>query len=262
MARFKYKDDQGNWNYADDGAASGNILWGKKYVACGDSYTHGDWSNWTDSQGNTGTESTEVYDADWGVYKTYPYWIAKRNHMTLVNDGQNGSILALHPDYLAGTQEISYKRPFSYLRYQQIPEDADYITIWFGINDKLQGVPVGSIDDATNETFYGAWNVVLSYLIEHHPYAKIGIIVTSGASEAYREAERAAAKKWGIPYLDIMGDAQIYPILAGKESAQGLSETAQSLRKESFVVSDSNPHPNLEAHKFMSTFLENWLRGL
>lgn len=39
------------------GTASGNVLYGKKYVACGDSFTAGDATGYTDAAGNTGTNS-------------------------------------------------------------------------------------------------------------------------------------------------------------------------------------------------------------
>ena len=42
-------------------AAGGNVLYGKKYVACGDSFTAGDATGYTDAAGNTGTDS-DFYD--------------------------------------------------------------------------------------------------------------------------------------------------------------------------------------------------------
>ena len=39
------------------GTASGNVLYGKKYVACGDSFTAGDATGYTDTNGNTGINS-------------------------------------------------------------------------------------------------------------------------------------------------------------------------------------------------------------
>ncbi len=140
----------------------GNVLYGKKYVSCGDSFTQGDFSGWTDENGLSGKNSPVIYDADWKVYKTYPWWIAKRNNMTLVNEALCGSIMPLSKQYIAyrdtGEGDAvaeGYRNPFSYKRYAAIPEDADYITFWFGIND-ASNTNLGTIDDTTNETFYGA----------------------------------------------------------------------------------------------------------
>ena len=65
-----------------------NVLWGKKYFAAGDSFTHGDFK-----YGKQEERGVAVYDEEWGMFKTYPWWIARRNHMTLVCDGINGSIM-------------------------------------------------------------------------------------------------------------------------------------------------------------------------
>lgn len=239
-----------------------NVLWGKKYVACGDSFTEGDFSGWTDENGLSGKNSPVIYDSDLKEYKTYPWWIAKRNNMTLVNEALCGSIMALSKDYLEDPDSYSegYRSPFALNRYKAIPADADYITIWFGINDSSH-TNLGTINDTDNTTFYGAWNVVLEYLITNMPTAKIGIIITNGAAATFREAEREIAKKWGIPYLDMMGDDQV-PVIFGRETSLGLCSTANTLRKNAFYVTSSNGHPNLDAHKYQSTFIEAFLRRL
>ena len=247
---------------AIDAATAGNVLWGKKYFATGDSFTEGDFSGWTDDEGRSGRNSPIIYDSEWRMYKTYPWWIARRNNMTLINDGVCGSIMPLSKQYVNGDEGVAqnYRSPFSLNRYRNIPADADYITLWFGIND-TSNTNLGTIDDATNETYYGAWNVVMEYLLTNHPYAKIGIIITDGAGAAYRQATRDIARKWGIPYLDMMGSDQT-PVIFGRESELGLCSRANTLRRNVFLVGPSNGHPNLEAHKYQSTFVEDFLRRL
>lgn len=231
-------------------------LWGKKYVACGDSFTAGDFTG----------DTTEDYIFTEGKFagkkKVYPYFIGMRNNMEVTNEAISGSIMALDKTYVADPEniDINTRRPFSYERYKKIPADADYITLWFGINDSAN-TNLGTIDDATNETFYGAWNVVMEYLITNHPYAKIGIIITNSGKAEYREAEREIARKWGIPFLDMMGDEQVPPIF-GRETSLGLSSVANTLRRNSFRVSSSNGHPNQYAHEYESTFIEEFLRRL
>ena len=242
---------------------TGNVLFGKKWVACGDSFTEGDFTGYVDDNGFAGKDSQYIYDASSGMYKTYPYWIGKRNKMTVINEAKCGSVLALDKTYVDDPTnvDINTKNPFSYERYKNIPNDADYITIWFGINDSYNCY-LGTENDTTNETFYGAWDVVLRYLITNHPYAKIGIIVTESTNgNEWRDAIRQRARKWGIPVLDMMGNESVPPIF-GRESTLGMCDEAINLRKNSFIVSDTNRHPNLEAHKYQSTFIENWLRSL
>lgn len=125
-------------------------LYGKKLVTAGDSYTHASFSG-----------NYAEYDG-----KNYGYYVAKRHGMTFINSGMSGSIMALDKDYVANPTSvpITSRNPFSYQRYLDVPEDTDYLTIWFGINDNAH-TNLGTIDDATNETFYGAWNKVLRYYL-------------------------------------------------------------------------------------------------
>lgn len=224
-----------------------NPLWGKKYVSCGDSFTEGDFRN--DATGTTKFDSGKYK----GKNKVYPYYIGMRNNMEVINEAKSGTCMAFNND-----------GAFSNTRYKEIPADADYITFWFGINDWHGKIPLGEIDNNTdNTTFYGAWNLVLDYIIKNHPYAKLGIIITNVASEEYRNAEIAIAKKFGIPYLDMMGDYQV-PVIFGRNADMGLSPEIEAFRKEKFYVSNDplNDHPNQYAHEYQSYFIENWLRSL
>ena len=107
----------------------------------------------------------------------------------------------------------------------------------------------------------------MEYLIEHHPWAKIGIIVTNGISgnpgryAAFEPVARDIAKKWGVGYLDLQQDYTV-PLTLDVNYRTGLSDTVKSLRNAQYYVSDSNHHPNLKAHEYQSTFIENWLRSL
>lgn len=229
-----------------------NVLWGKKWFATGDSYTEGDYSH--------------APNDDWklpdGRRKTYPYFIGKRNNMTVINDGKCGSILPLSIGHLADLENVpeTDRRPFTVGRYLDIPEDVDYITLMFGANDARHD-KLGSIDDTENMTFYGAWNVILAYLIEKFPFAKIGIIVTFGSTHEFRDATREVAKKWAIPVLDLMGDASV-PMIFGRERSLTVCDEAVKLRRAAFVVAENNGHPNLKAHEYLSTVVENFLRSL
>lgn len=227
-----------------------NILYGKKWFATGDSFTHG---SITDPD-----ENPIFQDGPYmGKRKTYPYFIGLRNNMTVINDGLSGSTIAqIKPG-------DSYETtPFSDTsRYQSIPEDVDYITLWFGINDANHCL-LGTIDDETSATFYGAWNVVLDWILTNRPNAKVGIIITNLSTEAFREATREICHKWGIPYLDMMGDYQVPPTIGGRETDLGMCEEAVALRMNHFRISSNNDHPTVNCHRYWSTFIEAFLRGL
>ena len=224
-----------------------NVLWEKKWVACGDSFTEGDFTNaW---------ESDYVFED--GLYagqkKVYPFFIGRRNHMTVINEAKCGSTMTV----------LSRKDAFSIERYKLIPEDADYITLCFGINDdeKHQSAPIGCIDDTETTTFLGAWNTVLEYLITHHPYAKIGIIVPNACTTPYTDAIRRVARKWGIPALDIAGDYNV-PLMNRVGDKTETCEKVIKFRNARFGAGERNGHPSARAHEYESTFIENWLRSL
>lgn len=223
-----------------------NVLYGKKWVACGDSFT----------EGVDGEKFADGVFA--GKNKVYPFFIGERNNMTIVNEAVSGSSMT----YISERHNSWENGCFSANRYKNIPSDADYITLYFGINDDNYSAPIGTIDDTENTTFYGAWNIVLEHLITNHPFAKIGIIITNGSSKKYTDAERAISRKWGIPYLDMEADYQHVPLMQRVTERTEVCQKALELRKKAFAVSDSNTHPNAKAHEYESTFIENWLRTL
>lgn len=59
----------------------------------------------------------------------------------------------------------------------------------------------------------------------------------------------------------MMGDEQV-PVIFGRETELKLCGKANTLRRDAFRVTPSNGHPNLEAHKYQSTFVEEFLRRL
>lgn len=237
-----------------------NPLWGKKWFATGDSFTEGDFSH--------SAKEDFIFESGRfaGKKKVYPFFIAERNNMEVINDGLCGSILPYDKEYVSGAStDPNLRRPFTHERYKKIPADVDYITLWFGINDSWH-TELGTIDDTENKTFYGGWNFILPYLIKNFPNAKIGVIVTNGGYPEYRKATRECCRKWGIPFLDLMGDEQIYPSTGGREEGMGLCDEAKNLWYERFMVKcvegQSNGHPCPQWHEFQSCFIEAFLRRL
>lgn len=229
-------------------ATSGNILYGKKWVACGDSFTANGY-NPTDGF----AESEYIYQEGKFAGKNivYPYIIGLRNNMDIVNKASGGQTMADSSNSFMSV-------------YQSIDADADYITIMLGINDKVQSLPVGNIDDTTSSTFCGAYNTAMEYILEKCPFAHIGIIVSNGTNEEIMTATRNIAERWGIPYLDF-GSPHIS--LMNRYTGRNVCAKAQEIREKNFCVNSDgttpiNAHPNTKAHEFESTFIEAWLRTL
>lgn len=211
-----------------------NVLYGKKYVACGDSFTHGDFTGISNT--------TDNYDYVTNQYKTYPWHIAKRNGMNLINLAVNGSKTS---DFMN--------------IYKNIPTDADYITIAYGLNDYSNNMPIGTIDDTEeNSTFMGYLNTAFTWISKNIPFAHVGIVIMPAyMGNNYRVAQEELALKYGFAVLN-MYNANV-PMFMNKD---GADSTIQSDKYNKFIVSETNRHPNEKAHKFMSTFIENFLRSI
>lgn len=233
-----------NWSRIDLSADTSNYLKGKKLVTAGDSYTAASWA-WSDEY--------KEYDG-----KNFGYYIAQRNGMSFVNAGISGSTMAIP------TNGVGHN-PFVVDRYLNIPADADYLTLWFGINDAAN-CTLGTIDDEVDNTFYGAWNKVLRYYLTNRPWLKILIVVTTGAIGwdgdtrlDFRQAIRNVAEKWGYPYLDWEKDKAI-PAFFDRE---GMSTEAQTLRRDAFGYNGPNEgHPNPQWYEYESTIIEAKLRSI
>lgn len=239
---------------------SSNILFGKRWVACGDSFTKAGYNK------NDGFLPSE-YSYTEGIYNgeqiVYPFIIALRNGINLLNLAKGGMTMtdvngSTVNSFTHGTKPV----------YMSIPVDADYITIKLGINDLNNGAPIGTIDSTDITTFYGAWNVALEWITTNRPFAHIGIIITNGSSAAYTDATRNIAEKWGIAYLDEVNDKKV-PLLH-RVDREGVSDAIKARKLSEFSVSpvitaehpNVNIHPNVKAQYYESTFVEEFLRRL
>lgn len=242
-------------------------LSGKKWAVCGDSFTSGATSNVLTSGKYTGQK------------KVYPYFIGNRTNIDVLRFFNSGQTLSYPSD---GTFHNSLTDPTSERYYQNIPSDVDYITFYLGINDSHHEhgssgtdgedttgvIPLGTINDADTSTYYGAWNVVLTWLIENRPFAHIGIIVSNGCDRiAYRTAQIEIAAKYGIPYIDLNGDSRT-PVMIRSLNPDIPNAIKQIIRAKQAVDNDGsitgsvNLHPNDDAHEYESYFIENFLRSL
>lgn len=220
-------------------------LWGKHYHACGDSFT-------------AGSYVTDI-DKATGEPLTANYLVAKYNNMKFTKDAIGGSDM---------TNVGDASNPFSVDRHLNIPEDTDYLTLQFGLNEiDIASEPstLGTSADSTNTTMWGAYNTVLQWILTNRPNAKVGVIISdSWMTETYANALIDICKFWGVPWLDLGGDPQVSLNIGGRRGGSGitLSETAKSLRDNQFKISSGNAHPNGAANRWRYTALQEFLRRL
>lgn len=211
-----------------------SVLYGKKYVACGDSFTAA---------------------AGLSANASYASLIAERNAMTLVNMSEGGACAHY------ATDRGSFVRSDWSGYYKNIPSDADYITIAFGLNEFNN--ELGTSASSDNTTIWGAYNEALAWLIENRSSAKI-LIIASDAWFTYdlRNTLKDIAAYWGVGFLDLK--AYGAPLLIGGKYSQdgSVSSTAVSLRNTQYQISAEDSHPNAEGYKARSTIIEQAMKNL
>ncbi|WP_047473154.1 SGNH/GDSL hydrolase family protein [Acinetobacter sp. ZOR0008] len=125
-------------------------LTGKKWLAVGDSIT-------------VGLNAT----------KSYADVLAERYSATLTKHATSGAWIS------AGTGTIAIPNILSQT-YTSLPDSAnfDFITIAAGTNDRINGVDgnLGTPDDRTTATYYGAWHTMCAGLKSKYPNARMLVI--------------------------------------------------------------------------------------
>ena len=238
---------------------SSNILANKILVTVGDSITAGADMNMA-PETELGTNPNYATNTQEGKYKTYGWQIANRNGMTFYNKGISGTTMQGTVNS-QGTDkgDISKKNGFSKPggRYTQLPDEIDFLTIFFGWNDAAYGT-LGTIDDTTPETYCGGFNVTLPYLIQKYPYTTIVLIEPFQTTAGHRQAVRDLAKKWGVGCFDMMDEDE--PYYWGKESSQipAVNSSIANLRR--YLHQINGAHPGYEGQYIISTRLEDYLR--
>lgn len=209
-----------------------NILWGKKLVVCGDSFTYGTGSGRIPASGIYGGKGAQQI-ANWARF------IALRNNMNLYNEAIGGSTMAMPTAWIEDETKVLTENEllhiFSYKRYLNSNfDDADYIIIHLGINDaakngKLDDTDATFLSDAysgsdgvditqvthADFSFYGAYNKVVRSILTRNPRAKIGIVIAERGSSRIQQDIINVAIRWGIPYIFQSGDPHVSLIGVG-----------------------------------------------
>ena len=246
--------------YLDKIDTSSNILYGKVLCCCGDSITYG--ADMTGDELVTPTIESYQYSAymkKWTKWTAnepaaYGYQIAARNNMVFYNGGVSGACVQ--------GSGVTYSVPgFSVAdgEYTLLPDSIDYLTLFFGWNDTAVGT-LGTINDTTNDSYYGGYNVVLPYLINKYPYTKIALVVPFGTDVGHRQAIRDLANKWGLACFDMMQGGT--PLYWGKEADVDVDASIVTANRQKFSAQANSPHPNIHGHFQIGTMLEAFLRGI
>ncbi len=149
-------------------------------------------------------------------------------------------------------------------RISDIDEDSDIVVIVGGTNDFGHGdAQIGTPDDRTPDTFYGALHTLYRGLLERLPMATI-VVVTPlhrkneesacgdnkpapvGVLREYVEIIRSVAEIYSLPVLDLF-------------AAGGMQPRIEIINQTYFV---DGLHPNDNGHALMARKIESFLRAM
>ena len=219
--------------------AQNHSLWkGKSVVCVGDSIT-------------AGTGTTQTY---WSMLKDL------LNVGSMTGMGVAGSCVSAKSDYGTGNSPLIN-------RYTSIPE-ADLITIFMGTNDWGHETPLGTIDDTTDVSFYGALNVIIQGIMTAHPNSRLVWItplhrygfgtskilgtaftydhIANGQGHTltdYVNAIKAVCERWSIPVIDLHTISGLHPSISAMKT----------------TYMPDGLHPNKSGHEKIAKIIRNWL---
>lgn len=146
-------------------------------------------------------------------------------------------IRELYVDGISGTRIARQQKPSEKIthdlyfipRVDDIDEDCDLVVVFGGTNDFGHGdAPIGTPDDRTEDTFWGACHLICEKLINRFPKSQIVFMsplhrmhedsmcgtrkpAPVGTLYDYVEILRMVTRKYSIPFLDLMQVSGITP---------------------------------------------------
>ena len=182
-------------------------LKGKRIAFLGDSITEG-----------VGVSSVE---------KTYWNLVAQRTGAGVYGYGIGGTRIA--KNRLPGNNPYVDANWFG-SRVEKMISAADIVVVFGGTNDFGHGdAPMGTMKDRTNDTFYGAYHLLMQQLIHRYPYAQLVVMTPmhrcseedmpfneagirrAGVLKDYVEAIREVAEFYSVPVVDLFAESGIQP---------------------------------------------------
>ena len=151
-------------------------------------------------------------------------------------------------------------------RYPFMNKDADVVAVFGGTNDYGHGdAPLGSFEDRTPETFYGALHYLYSGLKEMYPKATIFVMTplhregedndmgedsrkgkVYGDLKTYIKAIREVAEFYNLPVLDLYNESGMY------------ADTEENSKKHF----DDGLHPNDLGHRIIAEMIVDFLEKM
>ena len=184
-----------------------------------------------------------------GTTKSYVDYIVESTDVEVRNYGISGNMISSVPR--GNSEGMS-------IRYADMDDDADIITVFGGTNDYGHGVvDIGSWEDTGSKTMYGGTKTLVKGLMSKYPTAKIGFILPiprhglNGTNNLgdFVNVIKDVCDRYSIPTLDLYHGSGLMP---------GTGNPHQGVL---FNGTDST-HPNAEGHKIIATKIQRFLESL
>lgn len=177
----KYADESNRAKIADGLSDEAKKFFsGKTWGAIGDSLT----TSWFD------------------VYVSY---VAKNTGLIATNYGKGGTCVANTPD--ADVKPSFVDRVCGLNGQTGYTDEFDLWTVFGGTNDIFKNVPIGTIDDNVDNTFYGALNKIVTYLLNKSNHPTVALItpyhLENANTKQYVDAILNIGEKYGIHVLNL-----------------------------------------------------------
>lgn len=234
-----------------------NNLEDKEWAGLGDSITHG--------------FIPRNYTGYPGVLKSYLMLACSKLGITPKNYGIDGSTVA----------NVADRSPMS-RRYNNMTDDADIISVMGGTNDVRNGVSLGTINDSTDSTFYGALKIIAQGLYDKY-YINQGTTkgqektiffitplklletssgVIGGTGENYDlsqwiKAIKDVAEMYSFPVLDLYNLSLLNPAIS--QTVQG-TETGYTGTYNPYMTDGT--HPTQEGQEIISKIAAGFIESI
>ena len=185
---------------------------------------------------------SEIVDKTWGAvgdsltasyFDLYVSYIADKLDLTATNLGIGGTCIAntesadATPSFVDRICGLHGQTGYS--------DDKDIWTIFGGTNDCLKSVPIGTISDTSDTTFYGALNLICECFSEFPSHPLVAFIIPYNINNAhikdYADAIEAVCEKWGFPVLNLMKLSGINPSNRSYYLRDGVHPTQEGANK-------------------------------
>lgn len=200
-------------------------------------------------------------------YGNYPKWVSMLINERFFPAGTlNNSVHAT--GFVARYSQNAGEEDDFITRIQAVEnkDSFDLVVIFGGINDYIQGIPMGTAEEAYTEAFIPAVDYFFDYVVNQFPQARIVVLSplrtyniypnTSGHYQTeYTDYIRQAAKKYCLPVLNLTEESGFYPFV-------DTFKNMWTLVPEGYAEADG-VHPNESYQKkFLAPRIRNFLEQL